>query len=97
MSIKVSVPTPTPHLDYTIRYNRERIMHEKKHHDDQLKIQHQYDVNLKELQDKRRIDKTIAVKQELDALYIYADTQRKQGYKDYKYLFYVGTTVDTYI
>jgi hypothetical protein len=97
MGIRVPVSTPTPHLDYTIRFNREHAMKEKKHHDDQVKTEHRYDVNLKALQDKQRIDKTIAVKQELDALYIYADTQRRQGYKDYKYLFYIGTTVDTYI
>ena len=97
MGIRVPVSTPTPHLDYTKRYNREHAIQEKKHHDDRVEIENRYKANLKDLQDKQRIDRTIAVKQELDALYIYADTQRRQGYKDYKYLFYVGTTVDTYI
>lgn len=97
MGIKVSVPTPTPHLDYTIRYNREHAAKEKKHHDDGVEIEARYKSNLKDLQDKQRIAKTIAVKNELDALYIYADMQRRQSYRDYKYLFYVGTTVDTYI
>jgi len=97
MGIKVPVSTPTPHLDYTIRYNREYAAKEKKHHDDSVEMETRYKSNLKDLQDKQRIAKTIAVKNELDALYIYADMQRRQSYRDYKYLFYVGTTVDTYI
>lgn len=97
MGLKVPVSTPTPHLDYTIRYNREHAMKEKKHHSDSVEIETRYKHNLKDLQDKQRIAKTVAVKQELDALYIYADEQRRRSYRDYKYLFYVGTTIDTYI
>lgn len=97
MNVDTSVNAPHPLLDYTERYNREVVLRNKKHHDDLVSKEHYYKFQLLKLQEERRIERNQENKRIAEELNIYNIRKRHHDYESYRYLFYVGTKVDTYI
>jgi hypothetical protein len=96
-SVTVPVQHPTPHADYTQKYNHQLILNQQRHHDAQVAIKHFHEKNLLKLQEQRRIEKNRDNKQIADNIHLYNIRKSHHDYNDYRYLFYIGTRIDTYI
>lgn len=102
MTVKFLVATPTPHLNYTLRYNRhlETLEHQKnidKIKSSQIEWDEFYIDKRKRIEDQHRVHKAYERKVELEQLHQYDVLKNRQSYAEYRYMFYVGTLFDTYI
>ena len=102
MSIKATVATPTPHADYTQRYNHH--LENLRHRDQtsqvkksQQRWQEHYDWRRKHVNDLHRADRAHQRRLELEQIHQYEVLMNNRNYADYRYQFYVGTLFDTYI
>lgn len=97
MAIKFPVATPTPHLDYSIRYNQQfekRVQEQKAYYD---KWGKHYQEKLEHYQQVNRINKARELQKIAEDIHAYEVLESKKAYEQYRYMFYVGTKVDVYI
>ena len=91
------VSTPTPLLDYTIKFNRlADINKETKQHD--IKVDDREKRNkLLQLQQVRRLELDRFFKEHIEEIHRYESIKLTREYEEYRYQYYLGTTVDKYI
>ena len=96
-NVTVPVNHPTPHADYTRKYNHQLVLDQQRHHDAQVAIKHFHEKNLLKLQELRRIERNREHKHIAENIHLYNVKKSHHDYNDYRYLFYIGTNIDTYI
>jgi hypothetical protein len=91
------VSTPTPLLDYTIKFNRSSdITKETKQHDIKVEDQENKDKLLK-LQALRRLSQDRFFSEHIEEIHKYESIKLTREYEEYRYQYYLGTMVDKYI
>ena len=102
MTVRFMVATPTPHYNYTLRYNHQ--LENTKHLRDtdkiktsQTKWEDFYSDKRKRIEEQHRIHKAHQRKVELEQVHQYEVLDNRRSYSEYRYMFYVGTQFDTYI
>ena len=101
-NIKFPVATPTPHYDYTVKYNHHIQELKDKHNIDHIKANQNkwaehYDIKRKHVEEAHRIEKALQRNHELERIHQYEVLSHRHSYNEYRYMFYVGTKFDTYI
>jgi len=97
VSIKSSVSTPTPLLDYTLRHKHEIELRKEifnKHYD---KIDEYYDWKRVDYYEKKRLERNQELRNDMERIHQYENIKRHEEYYAYRYQFYIGTLVDCYI
>jgi hypothetical protein len=97
MGSNATVSAPHPLMDYTIKYNRQAERNEELHRIWNNQWKDYYDVKLKTVQEQRRIEKIIELKDSIEQINRYQDLARKNDYTNYRYQYYIGTKIDCYI
>lgn len=88
---------PTPRLDYTKMYNEVQDDYRIYQQEQQRENERNEKIRLEKYhEDQRLIEKRLLTK-ELEDVKMYELLSKQKGYFDYKYAYWVGTLVDTYI
>ena len=100
--IKSSVATPTPHADYTLRYNRhlqsaEQLRRESAVEKNKTHWHDYYQAKRQDYDSAQRVQRAQDRDRETQMIRQYEVLDRRHGYRDYKYQYYIGTLFDTYI
>jgi len=91
------VSTPTPLLDYTVKFNRlADINKETKQHDIKVDDQEKKDKLLR-LQTLKRTEQNRLFKEHIEEIHRYESLKLTREYEEYRYQYYLGTMVDKYI
>jgi hypothetical protein len=91
------VSTPTPLLDYTIKFNRlSDINKDTKQHDIKVDDREKKDKLLK-LQQVRRFEQDRLFQKHIEEIHRYESIKLTREYEEYRYQYYLGSKVDKYI
>jgi hypothetical protein len=97
MGINATVSAPHPLMDYTVKFNRQAKRNEELHRIWNNQWKDYYDLKLKDIQEKRRVEKIVELKDSIEQIHRYENIVRKDDYANYRYQFYIGTKIDCYI
>ena len=97
VSIKSSVSTPTPLMDYTLRHKHELEFRKEifnKHYD---RVDEYYDWKRIKYTEQKRLEEQYEFRKNLEQMNQYENLKNRKDYYSYRYQFYIGTLVDCYI
>jgi len=102
VSVTSSVSTPTPLLDYTLRYRHELELRKEelrkevfnKHYN---RIDEYHDWKRTDHNEKNRLERNQELRDYMEQIHQYENIKRQKEYYDYRYQFYIGTLIDCYI
>ena len=97
VSVKSSVSTPTPLLDYTLRHKHELELSKEvfnKHYD---RINEYHDWKRNDHNEKNRLERNQELRDYMEKIHQYENIKRQKEYYHYRYQFYIGTLIDCYI
>ena len=97
VSIKSSVSTPTPLLDYTLRHKHELELRKEVYEKHYNRIDEFYDWKRVNYNEQKRLERNQELQNNMEKLYQYENIKRHQDYYNYRYQFYIGTLMDCYI
>jgi len=88
---------PTPRLDYTQIYNEFKEDYRVYSQQQQREQDRNEKLRLEKFQEEQRMNEKRELVKELEDVKRYEQLAKLQAYREYKYAYYVGTLVDTYI
>lgn len=88
---------PTPRLDYTQIYNEFKEDYHVYSQQQQREQDRNEKLRLEKFQEEQRMNEKRELVKELENVKRYEQLSKLQAYREYKYAYYVGTLVDTYI
>ena len=89
--------TPTPRLDYTMRYNEAVELRRIQRAESVRESQELEDQKLMDHQQKVRMEENYRYSKMIEEMNLYNNLSQKKAYNDYKYAYWVGTLIDQYI